>query len=317
MLQNRQDIPKGCAVFLSIYKSIKRQLSLAHEVILPSLSTAGVFWLLSGMLLSTTPSTLLSHVLRPEFIYVILAFFLARACGMTFNRVFDACIDSKNPRTAQRAIPSGRAKKYEIFAQGVLFLVSFLVITFYYLPAALGTMAIVTSFVVIVYSLTKRFTYLCHYFLGIVHACVPLVGSLYVTNSFQGVSTAVWLASAAAFCCVAAADILYSLQDEVFDRKLNLYSVPVQFGKTGAIKIARITSLCSVLFATTSLALFNPTISSSIFWLGAIGVFGYMWRSIRRNGYNLSSSLMPLMVPSLPFLFMLAVLIQWIQLSAT
>ncbi|MGQ0827636.1 MAG: UbiA-like polyprenyltransferase, partial [Bacteroidota bacterium] len=154
------------------------------------------------------------------FILVILCMVFARSAAMAFNRFVDREFDQLNERTAIREIPAGIIKPGNallfVIANCILFIVTTYFINrlcFYLSPIALA--------VILGYSLTKRFTALCHLILGIGLALAPIGAYLAVAGKFD------WLPlffSFAVLFWVSGFDIIYALQDEEFDRSKNLKS---------------------------------------------------------------------------------------------
>lgn len=166
------------------------------------------------------------------FIPMILCMVFARNAAMAFNRYIDRDIDTTNERTATiREIPNGtispNSAKWFVIINSVLFIATTFFINkicFYLSPVALA--------VVLGYSLTKRFTALCHLILGIGLALAPIGAYLVVVGSFA------WLPlyfSFAVLFWVSGFDIIYALQDYEFDKKMGLKSIPVFLGKDGAL----------------------------------------------------------------------------------
>ncbi|WP_374164856.1 UbiA-like polyprenyltransferase [Arcticibacter sp. MXS-1] len=159
--------------------------------------------------------------------FMILCMVFARNSAMAFNRYLDRDFDAKNPRTSLRDIPAGRisAKNALLFTlvNCVLFIFTTYFINdicFYLSPVALA--------VVLGYSFTKRFTPLCHLILGAGLGLAPLGTYLVVTGKFALLPI---LFSMAVLCWVSGFDIIYSLQDDEFDRQENLYSIPAWLGR--------------------------------------------------------------------------------------
>ena len=176
-------------------------------------------------------------------LYVFLAVFFARNAAMAFNRIVDKEFDARNERTRNREIPAQKIKHTSaLFFVGINS-VLFILITFF-----INTLCFYLSFValaiVLGYSYSKRFTFLCHYFLGLGLAIAPMGAYLTLAGSFD---TVPMLISLAVLFWVAGFDILYSLQDEEFDRTQNLHSVPARFGRKTALNIARIGHFITVL----------------------------------------------------------------------
>jgi 4-hydroxybenzoate polyprenyltransferase len=190
--------------------------------------------------------------------WILLAFTSARFAAMGFNRVVDRFIDAKNPRTAGREIPAGRLSVGEATAAvtvaSVLFLLSAAMLNPLCLllaPFALGW--------VFFYSYTKRFTRWAHLVLGFALAIAPVGAYLAITGRWSEPVGALLSLALGVLCWVAGFDILYSLQDESFDRAQGLRSVPASFGAKGAIAVSRMLHLaCVALFLTTAL-LFGST----------------------------------------------------------
>ena len=195
-------------------------------------------------------------------IYVILCMVFARSAAMAYNRYIDRDIDRKNPRTSKiREIPSGLITPNN----ALLFVIinSLLFITTTYLINnlcfALSPIALI---IILGYSLTKRFTYLCHLFLGLGLALAPIGSFIAVSGRFDllpiifSISVLFW---------VSGFDIIYSLQDEEFDKSEKLYSIPVLMGKRKAMSIAR--ALHIMTFGTLLIAglLYNFKL---YYWIG-------------------------------------------------
>ena len=179
--------------------------------------------------------------LRP-LLLILLAAASARNAANALNRVIDADIDAKNPRTAGRHLPTGRLSKKEllVFAgvMGVL-LVSATAMLNWLCVALLPVAAVLIGG----YSYTKRFTWLCHYWLGVACASAPMGAFLALSGRFEIRYFA--LAGAVALW-VAGFDILYALQDISFDRGQGLHSVPARFGAKGARILSALSHLGTV-----------------------------------------------------------------------
>ena len=179
-----------------------------------------------------------------KFILVIICMVTARSTAMAFNRYLDRHFDKLNPRTAIREIPAGiiKAEKALIFIginMAIFITATYFIntICFYLSPVAL--------FVILFYSYTKRFTYLCHLILGIGLALAPIGAYLAVTGSFAILPL---LFSFAVIFWVSGFDIIYALQDIDFDQSQSLYSIPSYWGLKKALNIARVLHLVSAIF---------------------------------------------------------------------
>ncbi|MFZ5969693.1 MAG: UbiA-like polyprenyltransferase [Bacillota bacterium] len=166
--------------------------------------------------------------------WIFIAFMGARTGANAINRVIDAEIDAKNPRTAIRQLPQGLLQKKEVI---VLTALCFLVMII--AAAMLNPLCLLLSpialFLMMIYSYTKRFTWTCHLVLGITCAAAPVGAWLAVTGKlswlplFMGAANTLW---------VAGFDIIYGSQDYDFDIAHGLHSVPVRFGVKNALYIA-------------------------------------------------------------------------------
>jgi 4-hydroxybenzoate polyprenyltransferase len=118
--------------------------------------------------------------------------------------------------------------------------------------------------VVLGYSLTKRFTWLCHLILGIGLSLAPIGAYLAVTGKFDWVPL---LFSFAVICWVSGFDIIYAMQDVEFDQSMNLYSMPVVFGKKGALILSSLLHVAAIVFVVIAGKL-EPF--GLIYWLGTL-----------------------------------------------
>ena len=168
------------------------------------------------------------------FFWVVIAMVGARTAAMTFNRLVDRRFDAANPRTAKRAIPAGEVTMTEgwlmVIASSVLFFFS---------CAMMNTMALIIApfalSLTFIYSLTKRFTWLCHVVLGVALAFSPLGGWVAVAGTLSGYP---WVLSLGVLFWVTGFDCIYACLDAEFDRKAGLYSMPASFGRQNAFRLA-------------------------------------------------------------------------------
>lgn len=168
------------------------------------------------------------------FAWIILAMVGARTSAMGFNRIVDRRFDQQNPRTAERAIPAGAVKLWEAWAMVVLAAALFFFACYNLnsLTLQISPFALSLTFF---YSLTKRFTWLCHLFLGAALAFSPLGGWVAVNGSLTGFP---YVLSFGVLFWVAGFDAVYACLDTDFDRKAGLFSLPARFGREGAFKLA-------------------------------------------------------------------------------
>ncbi len=178
------------------------------------------------------------------FILIILCMVFARSAAMAFNRYIDRKFDEQNLRTAIREIPAGVIKPQSALAFVIINSVLFIVTT-YFINSLCFYLSPVALAVVLGYSITKRFTALCHLILGIGLALAPIGAYLAVTGEFN------WLPlffSFAVLFWVSGFDIIYALQDEEFDKSNNLKSIPVWLGKIGALQLSNVLHIASAAF---------------------------------------------------------------------
>lgn len=172
-----------------------------------------------------------------KFLWIVPAFFTARISGMAFNQWLDKDFDALNPRTSQRAIPAGRATSSQAAVIAWGFLALFLVICFQ--VSFWGPLfGIAASLLISLYSLTKRWTLLCHFFLGMIHFLAPVMAGVALLE--VPIMSSIYLGLFAGLH-ITASEILYAMQDTDFDRKMRLKSIPAYFGEKKALWIAQLT----------------------------------------------------------------------------
>lgn len=171
-----------------------------------------------------------------HFGWVTLAMVTARTLGMAANRVIDAGVDARNPRTASRAVPAGRLSKASVLAFMVLSLALFLVAVWNLAPLCRKLWPVVIAAMVF-YPYAKRFTWLAHMFLGLVYFMIPTGIWVAVTNTVTPESM---ILGAGAALWVAGFDIIYACQDVDVDRRERLHSIPADFGLAPGLWVARL-----------------------------------------------------------------------------
>ena len=183
---------------------------------------------------------------------IVVAMAGARTAAMGFNRIVDRHFDAKNPRTARREIPTGaislRAAWALTLAAAAVFVLA---------AAALGPLCLALSPIALLllfgYSYTKRFTALCHLFLGLAIASGPAGAWIAVRGDFGWAPGLLMLAVG---CWIAGFDVLYALSDRDFDRATGLHSIPARLGIPGALAVSALLHVVTVvaLFALASTA---------------------------------------------------------------
>mgnify|MGYP001474883816 FL=1 len=167
--------------------------------------------------------------------WILLAMVGARSAAMGLNRLIDKAIDARNPRTAGRALPAGLLKSGEV----LLFIVISFVLLFW-AASQLNPLSVkllpIAVFMLVFYSYTKRFTWLCHVILGLTIGLAPLGGWVAVTGEVTLPSLVLYLTVA---LWTAGFDVIYACQDIEIDRREGLYSIPARFGLVKGLRIAR------------------------------------------------------------------------------
>lgn len=214
------------------------------------------------------------------FVKVLLCMVFARSAAMAFNRYIDRDIDAANERTATvREIPRGvispKAALIFVIINSILFIATTYFINdicFYLSPLAL--------LVVLGYSFTKRFTALCHLVLGLGLSLAPIGAYLAVVGSF---ATLPVLLSIAVLFWVSGFDLIYALQDESFDRKMSLHSIPVALGAKGTLVLSTIFHLVTATLIIWITFLAN---GNYLFWIGSlifIALLAYQHLIVKAN----------------------------------
>ncbi len=185
---------------------------------------------------------------------IVVCMVLARTVAMAFNRWADWRMDAANPRTARRAVASGQLTPGYMLGVIVVCSLAFIAVTggFWLLhdnpwpmvlsPLVLGWLC--------VYSLTKRFTWLCHVFLGSALALSPLAATIAVEPGYLA-QPEPYLLFGMVLCWVAGFDVIYALQDVAFDRENRVFSMPANLGVGRALWISRLLHVaCAAMLVT-------------------------------------------------------------------
>ncbi len=205
-----------------------------------------------------------------KLLLVVLCMVFARSAAMAFNRYLDRDVDAVNPRTQVREIPAGlisaRSALLFVLANCALF-----ILTTWFLNRLCFFLSPVALAVVLGYSYTKRFTWLCHVVLGLGLSLAPIGAYLAVMGRFDWIPV---LYSLAVLLWVAGFDVIYALQDEEFDRSHQLYSMPSFFGKKQALRISEWMHLGTALFMVLAAKSLLATVPQTgwLLWSGT-GIF--------------------------------------------
>lgn len=177
-------------------------------------------------------------------IYVVLCMVFARSAAMGFNRYLDRNIDARNPRTQMREIPAGQIRPRSALWFVILNSLLFVTMTYFINPVCFY-LSPVALFVILFYSYTKRFTALCHLVLGAGLGLAPIGAFLAVSGHFYWAPV---LLSFAVFTWTAGFDIIYALQDDEFDKSMQLHSIPSRLGRKNALMVSNLLHLFTFLF---------------------------------------------------------------------
>ncbi|OFX83277.1 MAG: 4-hydroxybenzoate octaprenyltransferase [Bacteroidetes bacterium GWF2_33_16] len=203
-------------------------------------------------------------------IYVVLCMVLARNAAMAFNRFIDREIDIKNPRTAIREIPAGIIKAKSALTFVIINSILFIVTT-YFINELTFKLSPIALLVILGYSITKKFTALCHLVLGLGLSLAPIGAYLAVTGEFAVLPV---LYSFVVLLWVSGFDIIYALQDLDFDKEEELKSLPVFFGKKGALQASTILHILSA--AITIFAGYYAHFGL-LYWIGSAFFIGLLF----------------------------------------
>ena len=207
-----------------------RLVKIEHTIFALPFAYVGAF-----LAVGTTPS---AH----DLLWITLAMVGARSLAMALNRLIDAGIDARNPRTAGREIPSGALSIAQVVLFCAVSLALFLVAVWQLAPKTHYLWPIpVVGFVV--YPYLKRFTWLCHFWLGAVDGLAPVGAWVAITNHLPWQA---WMLGAAVALWVAGFDCFYALFDVDIDRAQGLHSIATRFGVRGAFAGARLSHLATV-----------------------------------------------------------------------
>lgn len=204
-----------------------------------------------------------------QIFWILTAMIGARSGAMGLNRIIDRDIDKLNPRTKGREIPSGKIRVFD----AVLFtFISFAILVFaaYQLNPLCLKLSPVAIAILFLYSYTKRFTWMSHFFLGLAISGAPLGAWIAVSGTFDleiiplCIGIIFWLAGF---------DVLYALQDIDFDKKHGLYSIPRRFGIEKSLIMSRLFHSVTILMLIATGLIFHLGFA---YWIGILLVTGLL-----------------------------------------
>ncbi|THF86150.1 4-hydroxybenzoate octaprenyltransferase [Deinococcus sp. KSM4-11] len=190
----------------------------------------------AGMLLASMQSRGTGWPGWHTLLWVTVAMAAARTAAMGANRVIDRFIDARNPRTALREVPAGKVSPAQAWALVVVSLVLLAVASAQLNPLCLLLMPLAVVFL-IGYPYTKRFTWLCHVWLGITDGAAAAGGWIAVTGHFAPGAWALW---AVVIFWMVGLDVIYATMDYAFDVANGIQSIPARFGIPAALRIAAV-----------------------------------------------------------------------------
>ncbi|MCA9277654.1 MAG: UbiA family prenyltransferase [Phycisphaeraceae bacterium] len=249
---------------LGVIRAMAKDIKLAHSVFALPFAVLGA--LLAWDRTEPASTTWLKLVL------VVVCMVCARTWAMVVNRLADRHIDSENPRTVRRAIASGRV----LFADGIkIALVSALVFVaacsgFWFVDGNIWPVVLSIPVLgwIALYSFTKRFTALCHVFLGGALAASPIAAGIAMQPEAVADMPALWLLAGMVVFWVAGFDVIYALQDLSFDREKKLHSIPAALGADGALWVSRVFHVIAIVMLV--LAWQQDTRFGIVFGLGVV-----------------------------------------------
>ncbi len=204
-----------------------------------------------------------------QIIWIVIAMVGARSGAMGLNRIIDRNIDKENPRTRDREIPAGKIK---VFDAAVFTFISFVLMVFsaYQLNMLCFWLSPLAIAVLFIYSYTKRFTWLSHFFLGFAISGAPMGAWIAVRGTFDleilplCIGVIFWLAGF---------DILYAMQDVDFDRREGLHSIPRRFGIKRSLIMPKLFHSVTISMLIANGFIFHLGIA---YWIGILLVSGLL-----------------------------------------
>lgn len=222
---------------LETFTDFGRMVKFSHTLFaLPFAGLASIIALLG--------SSLSKDELIRRLVLILVCMASARNAAMGFNRTADADIDAENPRTQNREIPSGKISRTTAWGFTLFFCFLFVGAS-YFINIYTFLLSFPALFIVLFYSYTKRFTWLCHFVLGLGIGIAPSGAWIAVRDSLSMIPV-YW--TLGLMFHIAGFDILYSTQDIDFDRSKGLYSIPSRFGVEKSLWIARTAHIISLGF---------------------------------------------------------------------
>jgi 4-hydroxybenzoate polyprenyltransferase len=227
---------------LILLKSLKMNWKTVNNLLMFEQTLFGLPWALIGAIIPFANPSFKSPDMFVWF-WILSAFIFARTAGMSFNRLFDHYIDLKNPRTAKRPLPAGEISRGQVSFIAWFSLI-FFTISCYNINTLCFLFSPVVAFLIFAYSFTKRFTFYCHFVLGLIEFFAPFLGYIAITSQLSLIP--VFLGFAILFW-ISGMDIMYCTQDEAYDKENGLFSMAVKLGVKGCFRLARLLHILVVI----------------------------------------------------------------------
>ena len=204
-----------------------------------------------------------------DLIWITVAMIGARSLAMALNRLIDARIDAANPRTASRELPSGALTGAAVIAFCLISLAVYLFAVWQLDPLVRWLSPIpVAAFVI--YPYLKRFTWLCHFWLGAIDGLAPVGAWAAIKGDMPWQA---WALGAGVATWVTGFDLFYALYDIDVDREQGLHSYATRFGERGAFAGARVLHLATIVFLTAAGLGLDVGL---LYWIGVACVGGLL-----------------------------------------
>ncbi|MBL1219076.1 MAG: 4-hydroxybenzoate octaprenyltransferase [Planctomycetes bacterium] len=245
----------------SAFRELARDIKLSHSVF------AMPFALLAAVMARSDDAGWAPWLIKLGLVVVCMV--AARTAAMLSNRILDRTYDADNPRTAQRALVSGRVAVRDaisaLIGSSALFLVCTAVFGFAFDNWWPLLLSMPVLFWICAYPLLKRVTWLCHLYLGTSLAISPLAAAIAIRPESVFEHASLWLLSGFVLGWVAGFDVIYALQDVEVDRQQSLHSVPSRLGVAAALWISRVLHILCV--CVLALVCLQDTRFGYPFWL--------------------------------------------------
>lgn len=230
-----------------------RLVKVEHSVYALPFAYAGAFLGVAGM-----PSWL-------DLMWITVAMVGARSAAMALNRLIDAELDARNPRTATRELPTGRLRHGEVWVFTVVS-VALLVLAAFNLSEPCRYLWPIPLAAFILYPYAKRFTWFCHFALGLTLGLAPAAAWVAVTGSL---APQAWLLFFAVGLWVGGFDVIYGIFDVEFDRAHGVHSVAVSFGERRSLRVAAVSHIGTIILLAGVGVLSHLGV---VYWVGLAAV---------------------------------------------